>query len=434
MKIKISEIVIREDIYPRDKVNQEKVKEYEQYLGVLPPVTLNQDKVLVDGFHRYYANKNKEQTEIEYNSIITKDDDDLLLKAVELNSKHGYQMSQKEKKDRVVVLYKKVLEGKAKTFDTKRIQDAFSIPSSTFSDWTKKLNDEIEGLRLQKILDSYLQNKTQQEIGTEVGLSRSSVTDKISEITEKIKELSENPKSEIPTKYKFLADKIQKLSAFSPFLYNIWNTQSNENGTKHFGNFPEIFMENLLYYYTEPFDVIYDPFAGGGVTIDACKNWLRKYYCSDAQPIELRKNEIKQWKIQDGLPDDLPSPDFVFLDPPYWKQAEGKYSNDENDLANISLEDFYKNIELLIKNIRKKMKEGYVAFVISPTQYPNEDHVFEDHIIKIIDIFNKNKFTEVMRYILPYSTQQYNGTQVNVAKDEKFCLSINRDLVVFRIG
>ncbi len=29
-------------------------------------------------------------------------------------------------------------------------------------------------------------------------------------------------------------------------------------------------VENLLYAYTEPFDVVVDPFAGGGSTIDIC--------------------------------------------------------------------------------------------------------------------------------------------------------------------
>ena len=32
---------------------------------------------------------------------------------------------------------------------------------------------------------------------------------------------------------------------FEPFLYNIWNTPKQDNQVKHFGAFPEIFMENL---------------------------------------------------------------------------------------------------------------------------------------------------------------------------------------------
>jgi len=56
--------------------------------------------------------------------------------------------------------------------------------------------------------------------------------------------------------------KIFKDMDFEPFLYNVWNVGKDDTKS-HFGRFPEPFMENLLYYYTEPFDVVYDPFVGG---------------------------------------------------------------------------------------------------------------------------------------------------------------------------
>ena len=78
------------------------------------------------------------------------------------------------------------------------------------------------------------------------------------------------------------------------------------------------------------------------------------------------------------------------------------------------------------------MKEGsYIAFVIQPTQWKN-DKKFEDHIIKIAEMFNKLGFKEEMRYVLPYSTEQYNAQMVEIAKKEKFCLNIVRDLIVFK--
>ena len=219
---------------------------------------------------------------------------------------------------------------------------------------------------------------------------------------------------------------------FTPFLYNIWNTSKEDNSIKHFGLFPEIFFENLLYYYTKPFDIVYDPFVGGCAAIDMCKKWMRRYFVSDLNPIPAREEEIKKWDIAEGIPKECPAPDFVFLDPPYWLQAKEKYSKNKNDLANMDLNQFYHSIENFVKELKKKMRSGYVAFVISPTQYSNKNHEFEDHIIHIIDIFLKNGFTQEMRYVLPYSTQQYNGNQVDIAKKEKFPLNLIRDLVVFK--
>ena len=283
-----------------------------------------------------------------------------------------------------------------------------------------------------KVLNLVLSNINYDDIAKECGLkSKSSVSERMKKIDQFLQESSENPELEIPNDYKFLSEIISSCSDFKPLLYNIWNQQSYDSDNTHFGKFPFTFMENLIYYYTEPFDVVYDPFAGGGTTIDVCKKWLRKYYSSDLNPIKIR-SDIKKWDITKGLPKDLPSPKFVFLDPPYWLQAKEKYSKDKEDFGNMELDKFYSNIENFAKEIKKKMKEGYVGFVISPTQWPNKNHEFEDHIIEIINIFERNGFKEEMRYLLPYSSELYNGTQVNIAKEEKIPLSLIRDLVVFK--
>lgn len=63
---------------------------------------------------------------------------------------------------------------------------------------------------------------------------------------------------------------------WSPPLYDMWTADRNRNETKHFGNTPVEFVDNLLYTFTEPFDIVIDPFGGGGSTIDVCKKRLRR--------------------------------------------------------------------------------------------------------------------------------------------------------------
>ena len=110
---------------------------------------------------------------------------------------------------------------------------------------------------------------------------------------------------------------------FKPELYNIWNFAKITNETHHPGNIPKEIIENLLYYYTKPFDVVFDPFGGGGVTIDICKIWQRRYFVCDIQPTEIAKEKgMHTHDITTGLPDDLPKPNLVFLDPPYWNQMQ----------------------------------------------------------------------------------------------------------------
>lgn len=210
---------------------------------------------------------------------------------------------------------------------------------------------------------------------------------------------------------------------YDPFLYNIWNMPRGDD-EEYFGHFPHRFMRNLLYYHTEENDLIYDPFAGSGMTIDVCEEMGRRWYCSDLFP---QRADIKQWDIAFGLPEDFEKPDFVFLDPPYWKQAEGKYSNDERDLGNMDLDSFnriFSNFLAELSTIEK------IAIIIQPTQYKT-GFVWTDHIFDFDKFLPKHHIE--MRYILPYSTQQYNAQQVEKAKMKKVCLGLNRDLVVWRL-
>ena len=66
----------------------------------------------------------------------------------------------------------------------------------------------------------------------------------------------------------FLKTKSAKAAAdhatqFDPTIYNIWKQQTKTEGSSHFGNSEVRWVDDLLYLYTRPFDVVVDPFAGG---------------------------------------------------------------------------------------------------------------------------------------------------------------------------
>ena len=42
-------------------------------------------------------------------------------------------------------------------------------------------------------------------------------------------------------------------------IYNIWNFSKLTNEISHFGNSEQRILENLLYLYTQPFDIVVDP-------------------------------------------------------------------------------------------------------------------------------------------------------------------------------
>src|SRR6516164_4721822 len=51
-------------------------------------------------------------------------------------------------------------------------------------------------------------------------------------------------------------------SDFEPPIYNIWKQQEKTRGVEHFGNSEIRWVDNLLYLYTKPFEIVVDPFAG----------------------------------------------------------------------------------------------------------------------------------------------------------------------------
>jgi len=402
LKIKTDDVIYRKDLYPRFEPDQNLITIYSNSVDNLPPIKLNQNHILIDGYHRWKAHQTVGKNEIEVEIVETESEAELEILAYRLNSNHGKQLAQEEK--RIFALKK------AELLTNAEIGEIVSVSESTVGRWTKERRKQLDEQRNQKIVELYLKAEYTQE---------------------KIAEIFEIDQSIIS---RVINDSMQKMQTqdlhkdFKPFLYNIWNLPKADKETDHFGYFPETFMENLLYYQTQPMGIVYDPFAGSGTTVDVCKRWLRRYYCSDMKVKPGREEDIKEWKIQDGLPEDLPKPAFVFLDPPYWIQAEGKYSDSQDDLGNITLDEFYK-IFCGFLDVLKKRQVPKIAIVIQPTQYKN-DMNWEDHIFKFHEVLF-DKYSILMRYILPYSTEQYLPQMVIKAKDEKICLGTHRDLIVW---
>lgn len=399
-EIIIKNIIYRDDLYPRFEPNQKIIDKYSQSIEYLPPIKINQNNILIDGFHRWKAHQLKQVEKINVEIIKTESEKELKKLAYKFNSNHGLQLNNKEKQK-----FAREMIGE---MNVEEISQVISVSARTIRDWTENQRKNLEEERNKQIIDLYLQCYTQEQIAEKLDIDQSSIA--------KIMKNGNIAKNHILS---------------NPLIYNVWNIQKQDNETSHFGAFPELFMENLLYYHTDIFDIIYDPFAGNGTTIDICKKMYRRFYCTDRIVKPGREENIKEWDIKNGLPDNLPKPKLVFLDPPYWKQAENKYSDSKNDLANMSLDKFYEIMTNLLTNIKRKNIEK-IAIVISPTQYPNKNHEFEDHIFKFHNILI-NKYNIEMRYLLPYSTQQYNGTQVNIMKEEKKCISILRDLIIYKI-
>jgi len=217
-------------------------------------------------------------------------------------------------------------------------------------------------------------------------------------------------------------------------IYNVWKQQTKTAGSGHFGNSEVRWLDNLLYLYTNPFDIVVDPFGGGGSTIDACKKRLRRYHVSDRKPVVEREREIRRLDLTEGLPDlrkRWSDVRLVYLDPPYWKQAEGQYSDDPTDLANMPLEHFNKTLADIVAGFAKKLTDAYIALIIQPTQWKSPDRQFTDHVG---DMLRAVRLPVEMRFSVPYESQQCTAQMVEWAKSNRKCLVLTREIVVWRVA
>lgn len=400
-------VVYRTDLYPRFQPNPQKIQEYATNLDVLPAIEVSDTYILIDGYHRWKAHETVGAETIKAIVTPVASEMQLLQLAVQRNATHGLQLSQDDKK-RYAIQWWKVLTDE-------EVCRTLSISDRTFREWTRDKRKQQEEETRQAIYDLWLACRTHEEISKAVNLDRTTVTKQIAEFV-KNGGSAENHFS----------------GNFEPQLYSIWNFHKATNEVRHFGNIPPEIIDNLLYYYTQPFDVVFDPFGGGGGTIDKCKERQRRYYVSDLTPIPAREHDMREHDITIGLPSDLPVPDLVFLDPPYWKQAEGKYSDKPNDLANMPLEAFLDTIGSIAKAVKRKWTDrpnARLALIIGAYKH---DGAYVDLPFLCYETLKKY-LRPIQRIQVPYSTQVHGGAYVARAKEAKEILYLSRDLMIFGV-
>lgn len=418
--MKVADVVFREDLYPRIETSATTVQKYAEDLSVLPPIEVNQRNELIDGWHRWTAHKKVGADEIQAKVTKTISDGHLLELAIERNATHGLQLSQADKRDMARKIYG-ITPDKDRDEKKKQLASILSVSERTVREWLSRMDKDAKESRDRRIFDLWLACWTQQEIAAETGAPQQTIADVLTEFGD-IAKLGKSDRAAA-----------EHATDFEVPIYNIWKQQKKTNETNHFGNSEVRWVDNLLYLYTDPFDVVIDPFAGGGSTINICRKRFRRYYVSDRKPIVEREKEIRKHDVTNGLPKPPQWKDvkLVYLDPPYWKQAKGQYSDDPTDLANMPLEEFNSSLSSIINGFAKKLTNAYIALIIQPTQWNAPERQYTDHVG---DMLRLVRLPVDMRYSVPYESQQCNAQMVEWSKNNRRCLVLTREIVVWRVG
>jgi DNA modification methylase len=157
-------------------------------------------------------------------------------------------------------------------------------------------------------------------------------------------------------------DALKKTTDSGIILSSVWNFGNRDNyaGDSNFhGNAPTQVVEQCILRLTTENDLVVDPMAGSGTTIDVGKAFNRKVKAFDLTPTrkEIIENDSRR------IPMRSESVDLVFFHPPYMDMI--KYSTKENDISRQRADEFLESMQKIIIELHRILKPNkYVCILI----------------------------------------------------------------------
>ncbi|HEV8603756.1 MAG TPA: DNA methyltransferase [Tepidisphaeraceae bacterium] len=122
------------------------------------------------------------------------------------------------------------------------------------------------------------------------------------------------------------------------------------------GATPSYIIWNLLQRYTKERDLVVDPCAGGGTTLDVARDLNRKVLGYDIHPTRKDIFRVDACKLPPELTNKV---DFVFIDPPYSTHID--YGPDPRDIGKLDASgpEYYKAMEQVFSEINRILRPGH---------------------------------------------------------------------------
>jgi hypothetical protein len=410
----IDQIRYVKELQPRLEVSDATIEQYRTALDKLPPVVVARGSILVDGYHRWQAQLREGAGFIDAEDLGNLTDDEIYWEAVRRNATPGRQLSIRDKRAIAERRYPDMDPASAVSV----LAEHLSVDERTVQRWTKDARAALKEERQSRAWDLWLDCLTQEQIAERLSEAQKTISNWVSSQKDRLSEIAKPGATD---------DKpwgnIQH--------FDIWQfpTADRDSGGQqsYFGAVPPQVIENLLWFFTEPGQVVVDLFAGSGTTVDVAKRMGRRVWASDIRGNHYSPHlPIHTHDATTGWPDAAPrKADLVFLDPPYWVQAAGRYSSEPNEMAEMDLAEFLDAWRTVVKTAREHTDR--IAFIVSPCELKDDGKVI-DLATLLLTAFDDWRVDR--RIIVPYSTQQATGQQVTWARENRRMLKLYRDLVV----
>lgn len=142
--------------------------------------------------------------------------------------------------------------------------------------------------------------------------------------------------------------------------------KENKHGSKEYrGATPAYIIWNLLQRYTKPKDLVVDPMAGSGTTLDVARELGRRALGYDINVVrkDIFRADARKLPLEDE------KADFVFIDPPYSDHLS--YSGDPSCIGEIRAdkEEYFLAMEEVFKEIYRILKQNRFMAVYACDSY-----------------------------------------------------------------
>jgi len=448
--VPITQIILDEDIYPREGVYPKRVSMFAENMRdgfEIDPIEVQihpeyGDKYrILDGAHRWHAYKEIGVTEIPVH-IITLDGLDPLLYAAK-KAIGPLQLNEEEARDTARRAYENnprltsVEIGRA----IGRSRQAVDIYVADL-----RASNELE-IDL-KIFSMNRIGIPQDRIAKRLGLVRTSLHYHLSKMPVlanstntdlsrgfTVSQVAEKHGWPEPLVWSIALEGKNDLDRFKALNWGLrtwdlwnWNDCDKRFGDDWPGRIPAQMIAHILYYFSDQSDLMFDPMAGGGVVADTCLVLNRKCWSFDMDDRPDTRPEIEphfwdfndlKWPVQGKA-----KPDLIIFDPPYFKKQAGNY--DKEAISGLSKEkylEFLKNFfSLAHLNAKKSTKLAFINadwrdFQSTPAK--NETRVNSILINDYLRILNQSGWQETHIFQAPLSSERFKANVVSAMQKKK---------------
>ena len=466
-QIPISDIILDESIYPRDKIDQRRVGIFAENMRDgfnFDPIEIQRHPErkgkyrILDGVHRWSAYKEVGLAELEVIIKNLNKADPLLYAARKAIGPR--QLTEEETKNTARRAFQNN-PGLTSSDIGKAIGRSRQAVDSYIADLRAVIQLELD----LKIFRMRQLGIPQERIAKRLGIPRSTLSDHLPKLPGlanpansdlsrgfTVPQVAEKHGWTEPMVWSVALQGKDDLMRFKELgwglrTWDLWNWGDCDKrfGDEWPGRIPAQLIAHILYYFSRQNDLVFDPMAGGGVTPDTCLALGRRCWSLDMADRPDTRPEIEPcfWDFKgndwgnSAMVTSKDKPDLIILDPPYFDKKAQEYADKSiSELSRQEYLEFFENFFAFLKRFSKKTTR--LAFINADWRdFQNRSATEEDpeNSILLVDYCKilKNAGWALTHIIqAPMSSERFDAVVVSAMQKKRILGVTSRYVIVLK--